>query len=592
MSMPSAPPPYFAQFEGRSPPKFVPMSAARQALWQLLAGCSVAAAVCYLHWRWASSLNTDVMMFSSLVAGAETFLILGMFLFYFDIWQEGDCPQTPPPTTRGEAHLSPESKPISVDIFLTTYDEPPSYVAPSLQAARAVKVPPNTRVQIYLLDDGNQPEMARLAQKYGATYLARQENSGFKAGNLRNGLFHSDGDFVVICDADTRLFPAVLTNTLGYFHDQQVAWVQTPHWFYDIPQAQPIAQRTMHLPTALRWFCGLLPNRWRVGSDPFLSDPVLFFDVIQRRRNRNGASFCCGAASIHRREAIFENALQQKAQTTAAIAHRLRTCHNLACAPLEPFRFHVSEDLYTSMRLHAAPQHKWRSVYHPQPEARMLSPWSVKAWATQRLKYAGGSYDLMLRDNPLFSRHMPWRHKLHYAATFWSYLTILWLPVLLLSPAYSLVTGIAPVTAYSTEFFLKFLPMATFAELAMIAGTKGHSLRNGRLTTFATMQIQFQALWLVLRGRRPSFPPTPKIPFLGTSWTYLRLPVVFIIILTGAAAAGVAQTVLGSSTHPPALLVVNLFWLTWNLSLLFQSLSAALLAPPPQSPQISSKNPK
>lgn len=60
-------------------------------------------------------------------------------------------------------------------------------------------------------------------------------NVGFKAGNLRNGMEHTDGDFIVICDADTRVFSTILTNTLGYFRAPAVAWIQTPQWFYDLP---------------------------------------------------------------------------------------------------------------------------------------------------------------------------------------------------------------------------------------------------------------------------------------------------------------------------------------------------------------------
>lgn len=45
----------------------------------------------------------------------------------------------------------------------------------------------------------------------------------------------TSGDFIGICDADTRLFPAILDHTLGYFRNPGVALVQTPQWFYDIP---------------------------------------------------------------------------------------------------------------------------------------------------------------------------------------------------------------------------------------------------------------------------------------------------------------------------------------------------------------------
>lgn len=96
-------------------------------------------------------------------------------------------------------------------------------------------IPSPLDYRIHVLDDGKRAEMRRVAEQEGVNYLSRENNIGFKAGNLRNGLEHTDGDFIVICDADTRVFPSILTDTLGYFRDPLVARVQTPQWFYDLP---------------------------------------------------------------------------------------------------------------------------------------------------------------------------------------------------------------------------------------------------------------------------------------------------------------------------------------------------------------------
>jgi cellulose synthase (UDP-forming) len=41
---------------------------------------------------------------------------------------------------------------------------------------------------------------------------------------------------------------------------------------------------------------------------------------------------------------------------------------------LTPYAFHVSEDIYTSVLLHADERRRWRSVHHPRVLTRMLSP--------------------------------------------------------------------------------------------------------------------------------------------------------------------------------------------------------------------------
>lgn len=578
--------PYFKAFEWRRPPPFPPLSRAGRDRWHFLAGAAIAAAIWYLHWRWTLSINPDAPLFSRLVAAAETLFFIGTLLFYFDIWDEGDTPQRPAPRTRAGAGLAGETGAILVDVFITSFDEDLDIVAPSIDAALCLRRPENTRVQVHLLDDGDRPDCAGLARRKGVNYITRSDNTGFKAGNLRNALFATSGDFVLICDADTRVFPGFLEQTLGYFCDPRVAWVQTPHWFYDIPRgtdwASWLQARLGRAPGWLVWCLRRASGLNRVGADPFLSSPAVFFDIIQRRRNRHGASFCCGAGSIHRREAVFDCALRRKARDTGRRAGKygLSGQHPaLKGAPLEPYRFHVSEDIYTSIALHSDRRAGWRSVYHPEPQSRMLSPWSMQAWATQRLKYAGGTYDIMLRDNPVFQRGMPWRIKLHYAATFWSYLSVLWAPVLLLAPAISLLTAITPVKAYSTDFFLHFLPMILLAELAMLATCKGHAIGTGRMLAISTLPIQLRALGQVLRGRRPGFPPTPKTPTLDPGLRFALPNLILLGLMATAGLAGIFLTWSGAPGHSASLLMVNLFWLGWNMVLLGRICLAAFWRP-------------
>lgn len=579
--------PYFTRYEHRRPPEFVPLGRRRALLWQFLAGVTVALGGWYLIWRWSQSLNPEAPLFSAAVAAAETLCYIGTLIFFWDIWDEGDTRRRPPPQNRGEAGLE-GSGGILADIFITTCDEDIATVEPSVRDALAVRVPPGVRAKVHLLDDGNRPEFAGLAKRLGTGYLTRGSNEGFKAGNLRNGLFATDGDFVVICDADTRLFPSFLENTLGYFRDPRVAWVQTPHWFYDIPEGETwnswLGRRFGRRAARLGGALAFLSGRQRTGQDPFLSDPSLFFDVIQRRRNRHGASFCCGAGSIHRREAVFGAALKRKA---SAVEARRKALGRGPAAPLvktvelEPYKFHVSEDIYTSVLLQADAEEGWISVCHPQAESRMLSPWGIHAWAAQKLKYAGGTFDIMVHDSPLLRRGLPLAAKAHYLATFWSYLTVFWTPVLMLAPVLSLLTGLAPVEAYSLEFFARFLPVVIANELAVMAGCKGHAVQPGRILTTATLPIQLRALWQVLRGVTPKFPPTPKNPLLRGGMRYAWSNAAILALMAAAGVYGAAAHLHEVPGYGLPFLAVNLFWLAWNMLAVARVVSAALWRPPP-----------
>lgn len=563
--------PYFNAFLARHPPDLPALSGRVRTLWHMTAGMTIGLGIWYLGWRWTESLNPDAMTFSVAVALAETMAFIGTLLFFFNIWDEGDSVAGPLPQNRSDLGLDGPGD-IRVNIFITTYDEDVELVARSVAAAKEVEHPDSVVIDVYVADDGNRPAMRDMAQALAVGYLNRDDNRGYKAGNLANALFRTDADFFVICDADTQLFPQFLNRTIGYFQDPQVAFVQSPHWFYDIPEgethaawlARKIGRPARLLTPVVSPVLKLLTGRERVGADPFLSGSNMFFDVIQRRRNRHNASFCCGAGSIHRSEAIFENALVEQGRMLLRTEKRLgfdSAPHLLPRLDMQPFRYHVSEDIFTSLQQHTK---GWKSVYHPEILARMLSPWSMEAWATQKLKYAGGTYDIMLRSGLVWRRDLTWQARLHYMATFWSYLAVLWMPVLFLAPMISLLTGMAPVDAYSIEFFLHLVPLLLVNELAMSLGGKGHDVHAGRILSLATLNIQIRAFFQVVRGQKPHFPPTPKNPVFTGGLRHALPSLIVLAAMAGTAAYGVWAHYAGSPDHSASLVVVNLFWLGLN----------------------------
>lgn len=575
--------PYFTAFLDRTPPSSGTLSGIRRTAWHAAAGMTIGVGLWYLSWRWMFSLNSEALVFSATVALAETMTFLGTLLFFFNIWDEEDSPNTALPKTRQDLCLEGDGD-ITVDMFITTYDEDVDLVAYSVDAAKRVDLPPNIKVSIYVADDGNRDGMRDMAQSKGVGYMGRTDNRGYKAGNLANALFQTDGDFIVICDADTQVFPGFIEKTIGYFHDPKVAFVQTPHWFYDIPEGVPCAdwleRHGGKKARLLGPFMRLLTRRDRVGTDPFLSDSSMFFDVIQRRRNRHNASFCCGAGSVHRREAIFENALLEQGAMLKKTERQVgRPCADtlLPQIDMQPFRYHVSEDIYTSLQQHSK---GWKSVYHPEVLARMLSPWNMHAWATQKLKYAGGTYDIMLRTGLIFRSGMPWATRLHYLATFWSYLSCIWILILFIAPMFSLLTGLSPVDAYSIEFFAHLIPLLVVNEIAMSLACKGHDIHAGRVLSLATLNIQFRALFQVLRGKKPHFPPTDKNPTSAEgALRYIQTLLVFMAAMAGSAAYGVYGYYAGFADHSASLVLVNLFWLGINALSITRIILAAFWRP-------------
>ncbi len=591
---------YFEPYEDRRPPAPLPFPAWRQALWQVLATANLVLAGWYISWRWTSSLNWDAWYLSLPLVIAETGSLLGLVLFTFNLWKQEDTPRQPPPATIADvADVPPaDDRPISVDVFFPTYSEDPELVRLSIRDAKRMRYPHPIDMQIHVLDDGRRDAMRQVAVEEGVGYLTRASNIGFKAGNMRNGLEQTSGDFIVICDADTRPFPTLLAHTLGYFRDRQVAWVQTPQWFFDIPEGERLPAVLGRRLGALGRGAGRAIERLLgpvvIGADPYDNDPQVFYDVILRRRNWANASFCCGAGSVHRREAVMEAALKEYSEAvnepvekvTRAIADPglkqdlTESMRRQVAGEVEltPYKFHVSEDIYTSMVLHGDPDRRWKSVFHPYVESKMLSPQDLQSWVVQRFKYAGGTLDISLHDNPIFRRGMDWKQKLMYGTTMWSYLGGLWNVVFVTVPIIFLFTGIPPVSTYSIEFLLRILPFLLFNELAFLVGTWGISNYQSKASYLAFFPLNLRALWTVLKGEQIKFPTTPKERQAGTFPELVRPQLAVIALTLLGIGVHMAGLWMGLFTNLQGF-IVNVLWATNNMIAMSRIVRAAFWRP-------------
>lgn len=240
---------------------------ARFATIRVLALLSVLLGVNYVAWRWLESVNWSAWWIAVPLVIAETYSLIDTFLFCLTMWRanERPAPVSPPQGT--------------VDVFITTYDEPIELVMATARAAKRIAYPHST----WILDDGSRPELAAEAREAGVGYLTRSEDwtgkpRHAKAGNLNSALFQTDGEFLLILDADQVPDPLILHRTLGYFADDpEVALVQTPQWFVNVDEADPLG-----------------------------SQAPLFYGPIQQGKDGWNAAFFCGSNAVLRREALMQ----------------------------------------------------------------------------------------------------------------------------------------------------------------------------------------------------------------------------------------------------------------------------------------------
>ena len=115
----------------------------------------------YLTWRTAESINWQAWWIALPLLLAESYGYVGGVLFTIGLWR---------PLVRKVRSLSQLKPALSrdgwptVDVFITCYNEPADMVAETATAALALDYPVD-KLRVYILDDGNTPEMRSMAEQ-------------------------------------------------------------------------------------------------------------------------------------------------------------------------------------------------------------------------------------------------------------------------------------------------------------------------------------------------------------------------------------------------------------------------------------------
>lgn len=235
----------------------------------------------------------------------------------------------------------------------------------------------------------------------------------------------------------------------------------------------------------------------------------------------------------------------------------------------------VTEDMATCMRLHAQ---GWKSAYHHEILARGLAPDDVRTMLTQRLRWAQGTIQVMLRENPLVQKGLSIGQRLMYWATMWSYLAGFAALAYIAAPAIYLIFGIMPVQAYSWDFFGRLIPFLVLNQLMFIIISRGTPTWRGQQYSLALFPVWIRAcvtaFMNVFFDRPLGFAVTPKTKQDAGAipWHLVRWQLLAIALLAVASVIGIVQLYFGAISVLGV--GVNLFWVLFDvviLSVVFQA---------------------
>lgn len=401
-------------------------------------------------------------------------------------------------------------------------------------------------------------ELAELAR---CRYIARPKPAGkphhAKAGNINHAIFSGEtaGDFILTLDADHIPKPQFLKRVLPYFFkynlftgkydSNQIAFVQTPQDFYNLP-----------------------------SDDPFGHRAHLFYGPIQQGKDGLNSAFYTGTNAVLRREALVNVGLKYFSEAFSKNEQSLDEFDLIGGMSSAS----ITEDMNTAMRLHAA---GWKSIYHNELLAEGLAPDDLSSTIKQRLRWAQGTIQVLMQENPLTKPGLSFWQRLQYFQTMYSYFSGFATVIFIACPILFFFTGIVPVTTYGPDFAIHFFPAFIVNRLTFMAATWGIPAKEvwrAEQYAIALFPLFIQAVWSVITRRPIKFQVTPKERQAGV---YLRLvrPQLIIFSLTILGILWSLYRFMMGNLDDPWVHLLNAGWAIYNLALLWSIIKAAVWQP-------------
>ncbi|NBI53071.1 UDP-forming cellulose synthase catalytic subunit [Photobacterium alginatilyticum] len=489
----------------------------------LLIILSVTVSCRYIWWRYTSTLNWDNsvdLALGMILLMAESYSWLVLMLGYFqNAW----------PLKRKPIPLPKDvSEWPTIDLMIPTYNESLDVIKTTVLAALGVDWP-RSKLNIYILDDGQRDEFKAYAKEVGVHYIRRPTHEHAKAGNLNYALKRSKGEFVAIFDCDhvpTRAFFQVTMG--GFLKDDKLALVQTPHHFFS---PDPFERNLANFRD--------VPNE---GN--------LFYGLVQDGNDMWDATFFCGSCAVLRRSALDE--IDGVAVET------------------------VTEDAHTFLKLHRL---GYRSAYLRQPVSAGLATESLSAHIGQRIRWARGMAQIFRLDNPLRGKGLKWPQRLCYLNAMLHFLSGIPRIIFLVAPLAFLVFQMQIIYAPAIAIVLYVLPHMIHAAIAnsRIQGKYRHSFWGDVYETVLAWYIARPTTVALFAPEKGRFNVTEKGGLIEEAYFDWSISKPYLVLI-GMNVVGLGFGIYRLGWGPGDELAttgVNLVWTLYNLFILGGAIAVA-----------------
>lgn len=318
----------------------------------MVSAATITAVLTYLYWRVSGTLDFSDSILAVLSLSffvLEIASCLGEILVMWVLTRYRDRSHDVARNLEWVATSQP-----NVAIFICTYNEDVGILERTIIGAQSQTYP----TRIYLLDDGNRPEVASLCKRCGVEWITRDDNRHAKAGNMNAAISNIAArgelpEFIAILDADFVALPQFIKRSLALFRDPRIGVVQTPQHFFNPDPLQHRIRAHLDLPDEQRFF----------------------FDTLLPAKDAWGTAFSCGTSSVIRTSALS----------------------SIGGFPTDS----VTEDMLLSIRMKS---HGYITAYLNERLSLGLAPEGVGEYTTQRVRWCVGAMQIVRGSDGIFSR--------------------------------------------------------------------------------------------------------------------------------------------------------------------------------------------
>ncbi|MEU6456665.1 glycosyltransferase family 2 protein [Streptomyces sp. NPDC047065] len=425
--------------------------------------------------------------------------------------------------------------------FLTSFvpgKEPLEMLSNTLSAA--VRVRHRGSLHVWVLDEGDDPEVRMLCGRLGVHHFSRKgvakwnQTKGVHRAKTKHGNYNAwldahggEYEFIAAVDTDHVPLPNFLERMLGYFRDADVAFVVGPQVY---------------------------GNYDNIITKFAESQQFMFHALIQRAGNRHRSPMLVG--------------------TNIA----LRT---IALRQAGGFQDSITEDLDTGLAMHQlrnpSTGRHWRSVYTPDVLAVGEGPSCWTDFMTQQLRWSRGTYETLLKHCWKAPRRLSHASLINYS------FLLSWYPLLAISwilggvsLALYFVCGASGLDVDPSTWTMVY-GNAVALQLVLYVWNRRHNVSPhepagssglaGMTMTLMTAPVYTRSLMDALLRRKSKFVVTPKGSSASpdTLFGTFRIQLFWAVTVTGATAYGISM----HHVHPAML--------TWSALTVVASVSPVVL---------------